>query len=385
LLTTTSPRGASKGKSKWRADYNPFFAGFDVVILPDNDAAGRAHAEHVANNLAPIASAVRVLYLPDLPDKGDISDWMPHHSPEEFEALVEQTPPWTAQPPPAELDPIAELNQTYAVIRVENRVAILNEHLDADGLPTFSLLSPDNFKLWLANRKIEITIGEETERLPLAPLWIESPQRREFDGIAFAPQGAPRGYYNLWKGLAIEPNSNGSCQKFKEHLRYNVCDDNAALYNWVFGWFADIFQNPTFKKGTSLVLRGEQGVGKTIVGETFGQLLGLHYCQVADPRYVTGRFNAHLSTACCCIVTKHSGPAIAPLRASSKIFPPASATRSNSRDMKSFSSRTMFGCSSTATPAGSSPPAWASAALLPSTLPITKKRIQPISKLSSTS
>jgi hypothetical protein len=36
------------------------------------------------------------------------------------------------------------------------------------------------------------------------------------------------------------------------------------------------------------------GVGKTIVGETFGRLLGLHYVQVADPRYVTGRFNAHL-------------------------------------------------------------------------------------------
>jgi hypothetical protein len=36
------------------------------------------------------------------------------------------------------------------------------------------------------------------------------------------------------------------------------------------------------------------GVGKTIVGDTFGQLLGAHYVQVADPRFVTGRFNAHL-------------------------------------------------------------------------------------------
>jgi hypothetical protein len=66
------------------------------------------------------------------------------------------------------------------------------------------------------------------------------------------------------------------------------------LFNWVFGWFADIFQHPDTKCGTALVLRGPMGVGKTIVGDTFGQLLGAHYVQVADPRYVTGRFNAHL-------------------------------------------------------------------------------------------
>jgi len=52
-------------------------------------------------------------------------------------------------------DPIDELNKTFAVIRVENRVAILNEHLDAEKRPTFSLLSLDSFKLLLANRKLE--------------------------------------------------------------------------------------------------------------------------------------------------------------------------------------------------------------------------------------
>jgi Family of unknown function (DUF5906) len=62
----------------------------------------------------------------------------------------------------------------------------------------------------------------------------------------------------------------------------------------VFGWFAHIFIHPAEKCGTSLVLRGDQGVGKTIVGETFGHLLGIHYKLVAEPRYVTGRFNAHL-------------------------------------------------------------------------------------------
>src|SRR3954454_2834230 len=45
---------------------------------------------------------------------------------------------------------------------------------------------------------------------------------------------------------------------------------------------------------TALVLRGGQGVGKTKVGQVFGSLLGDHYALVAESRYVTGQFNAHM-------------------------------------------------------------------------------------------
>jgi hypothetical protein len=44
-----------------------------------------------------------------------------------------------------------------------------------------------------------------------------------------------------------------------------------------------------------LVFRGPQGVGKTIVGEEIGKLLGVHYQSVSDERFVIGRFNAHLA------------------------------------------------------------------------------------------
>jgi hypothetical protein len=54
-------------------------------------------------------------------------------------------------------------------------------------------------------------------------------------------------------------------------------------------------QHPEEKLGTSLVLRGKQGSGKTIIGTVIGKLLGQHYVQVADPRYITGQFNSHLA------------------------------------------------------------------------------------------
>jgi putative DNA primase/helicase len=123
LLTTTNPGGAGK----WRSEYNQYFAGFDVVILPDNDEAGRTHAQHVAANLAPVAHAVRILELPGLPPKGDVTDWIhaAKRTNEDLEALVEQTPPWTPSTDPP--SPLEETPQEEALRRLNDRYFVLSE------------------------------------------------------------------------------------------------------------------------------------------------------------------------------------------------------------------------------------------------------------------
>ena len=72
---TTAPNGAG---SKWHSTYNDYFSAKSIIILPDNDDAGRKYAETIAKNLLPVAASVKILDLthihPDLPDKGDISD-----------------------------------------------------------------------------------------------------------------------------------------------------------------------------------------------------------------------------------------------------------------------------------------------------------------------
>lgn len=72
LVATCNPGGAGK----WREDYNQFLRGRDVVILPDNDAPGRSHADEVAEALKAHARSVVVIHLPGLPNKGDVSDWV---------------------------------------------------------------------------------------------------------------------------------------------------------------------------------------------------------------------------------------------------------------------------------------------------------------------
>lgn len=186
-----------------------------------------------------------------------------------------------------------ELNSQYAIIHLQDKVMVLHEHRDAFGRTIFSLLSPDSFRLWLADRKVDIGMKE----VPLADLWMTWDGRRKFNGMTFSPGGAPEGLFNLWKGFAVEPSPRGSCELFKRHLLDNVCNGDVKRFTWLFAWFADLFQNPEIKPGTSVVLRGNQGVGKTIVGQVFGKLLGPHYVQTGSSRFVSGQFNSHLISA----------------------------------------------------------------------------------------
>jgi hypothetical protein len=71
-IATTNPGGVGK----WLPSMSEHLRGRNVVILPDNDDAGEKHAGDVARTLRDIAKSVRVLRLPNLPHKGDLSDWL---------------------------------------------------------------------------------------------------------------------------------------------------------------------------------------------------------------------------------------------------------------------------------------------------------------------
>jgi transposase-like protein len=89
LVATTSPMGAGK----WRREYAELLAGRDVVILPDNDEPGREHARRIEESLGRTVASVRVLELPDLPEHGDVSDWLdqdPGHTADALRELAEK-------------------------------------------------------------------------------------------------------------------------------------------------------------------------------------------------------------------------------------------------------------------------------------------------------
>ena len=94
LVATTSPGGAGK----WGGADDSILHGRPVAILPDNDEAGEKHAQHVAARLAPHCPDIRVVRLPGLETRGDVSDWLDAGgTPEKLMALVEATPAFVPQ------------------------------------------------------------------------------------------------------------------------------------------------------------------------------------------------------------------------------------------------------------------------------------------------
>jgi len=65
-IATTSHAGAGH----WPAEITQYFAGANVVVLPDNDKAGQEYAKKVIKNLLPVAKSIRYLDL-NLPFPGD--------------------------------------------------------------------------------------------------------------------------------------------------------------------------------------------------------------------------------------------------------------------------------------------------------------------------
>ena len=60
----------------WTDDCVNALAGRDCIILEDNDEAGRKKAQEAAHALHGQAKSVRIVRLPGLPEKGDVSDWL---------------------------------------------------------------------------------------------------------------------------------------------------------------------------------------------------------------------------------------------------------------------------------------------------------------------
>jgi hypothetical protein len=91
LSATTNARGAKE----WRQEYSEALQGASVVILEDNDQAGRDRTRRVAESLTHNGCTVRVLRLPNLPPKGDVSGWLDAGGTvDALEALADAAPVW---------------------------------------------------------------------------------------------------------------------------------------------------------------------------------------------------------------------------------------------------------------------------------------------------
>jgi hypothetical protein len=99
IPATCNAHGASEPnkKPKWKPAHSEQLRGADIVVVPDHDPAGYAHAEAICRMSLGIAQRVRLLKLadhwPEIKEGGDISDWFAAgHSREELDELISRAP-----------------------------------------------------------------------------------------------------------------------------------------------------------------------------------------------------------------------------------------------------------------------------------------------------
>jgi hypothetical protein len=151
--------------------------------------------------------------------------------------------------------------------------------------------------LLYANRRV--LLGTDDNGKPLTkdavPWWLKHNERCGYTGgILFRPSGqVAADEYNLWRGFAVTPRT-GDYPKFKDHLQKVTCAGDSSLFDYLWGWMAYAVQHPDKQGHVAVVIVGEEGAGKSIVGEIFGRLFGQHAFTVSHAKHLTGAFNLHL-------------------------------------------------------------------------------------------
>ena len=162
------------------------------------------------------------------------------------------------------------------------------------------VLTPQQLKTALAGRWVDGYVNPKTGESKVreaATAWLESRQRREVHGLQYCPNnvGLRPGHMNLWLGWGLQP-APGDCSIVLDHIVDVIARGDQQKAEFILDWCADILQKPTRKPGVALVLRGNEGTGKSVLGAILRRLLGAQNVLVnADKDRLLGRFNSALA------------------------------------------------------------------------------------------
>jgi hypothetical protein len=203
--------------------------------------------------------------------------------------------PETTDAEPQRLTPIDRFNSEYAFVLLGGKSTVYLNKTD-------QFLSIQAFKDYVANERVFY----DGKDVALSKVWLESKKRRTYTGTGMYPTGKePLNTLNVYKGFAVKPLGEeekatsemiDGVEMLKEHIRDNICGGEDALFHWLYGYFAQLVQNPFDKPLTACVFRGEKGVGKNAFIERVGNLFDpAHFLLASNRRYLTGQFNSHLA------------------------------------------------------------------------------------------
>lgn len=190
---------------------------------------------------------------------------------------------------------IAKINECYFLAPQGGKTHIFKEGIDPlhkrHMLPAMSL--PD-FKALFSNAFVDAQDARgKHKRISVAEAWLLHPKRRQYEGVLLAPNSDVPGYYNRWRGFAVDP-CKGSWALMREHIRTILCDGDDRVFEYFLNWLAFCVQHPERQAEVAVVMQGGRGAGKGFFVRAFGSIFGQHFTHISQARHLTGNFNAHL-------------------------------------------------------------------------------------------
>ena len=128
-------------------------------------------------------------------------------------------------------------------------------------------------------------------------VWNENIRRKKIKAIVMKPDNnIKNNELNLWKGLKYKNTGDYDIKKIQhilDHIKKVWANNDDELYVYIISWFSRILQEPHNKNQTCIALHSKEGVGKSIILELFGKIIGSdYYMECNDMDKIFGRFNA---------------------------------------------------------------------------------------------
>jgi Family of unknown function (DUF5906) len=185
------------------------------------------------------------------------------------------------------------LNETFFTTYIKGRYKVVRENSDG----TYEFMEKKDFMNGLDHMRLLITAENGNPKsTPITEIWLRSPSRRRFEnGLEFNPAfiGNRDEKYNLWKGWNVKP-VEGDVVVFLDYMKTVICAGDEHNYNFLVALIAQMFQFPHLKPGIAVVIRGDEGVGKSFFVEKLGDLAAPYYFKTSNPAYVFGDHNGQL-------------------------------------------------------------------------------------------
>lgn len=187
---------------------------------------------------------------------------------------------------------IERLNKVFFVTAYGSDVLVCSIEKDETGRMAPVYRSFQAFERLHSN----VLVWRGGKPVKLGKFWLEHPNRRQYAGVSFVPNGPdilPGNIKNLWLGFAVQPKQ-GSCDLILKHILEVLANGDVALANYILNYLAWTVQNPDKQAEVVLIFKGSEGTGKGLLGRLIMDLFGSASMHISSSRHLVGNFNAHL-------------------------------------------------------------------------------------------